>query len=424
MVFSFLKGEQMKSNNLTAQQVQHNSRRQFLKRSGLMLGGSLIGSGLSMSVAADNHHSVAEKHCLSDITYPFYGEHQQGIITPQQTYVYFLVLDLATESLDEVREVFKTWTTYAARLTQGKNVKEYAKNHFVPPADTGEADDLSAYGLTLTFGVSPSFLQKLGLQDKAPKALKDLPLFPRDQLKEEFSGGDICIQSCANDAQVAFHAVRQLVRVARSNVTMKWSQAGFISADKATDTPRNLFGFKDGTANANTVKDLNGQVWVDQPDWLKGGSYLIVRKIVMHLETWDRTSYKEQERTFGRHRISGAPIGEKEEFAPLDLDKLNHHGKPMIPDDSHSALAHKTGKQMLRRAYSYSDGINPRTGQFDSGLLFICYQKDPEQFITIQNALGNVDRLNEYITHIGSGLFACFGGVKEGEFIGQALLGA
>ncbi|AEC16939.1 Dyp-type peroxidase family [Gallibacterium anatis UMN179] len=414
----------MKSNNLTAQQVQHNSRRQFLKRSGLMLGGSLIGSGLSMSVAADDNHSVAEKHCLSDITYPFYGEHQQGIITPQQTYVYFLVLDLATESLDEVREVFKTWTTYTARLTQGKNVKEYAKNHFVPPADTGEADDLSAYGLTLTFGVSPSFLQKLGLQDKAPKALKDLPLFPRDQLKEEFSGGDICIQSCANDAQVAFHAVRQLVRVARSNVTMKWSQAGFISADKPTDTPRNLFGFKDGTANANTVKDLDEQVWVDQPDWLKGGSYLIVRKIVMHLETWDRTSYKEQERTFGRHRISGAPIGEKEEFAPLDLDKLNHHGKPMIPDDSHSALAHKTGKQMLRRAYSYSDGINPRTGQFDSGLLFICYQKDPEQFITIQNALGNVDRLNEYITHIGSGLFACFGGVKEGEFIGQALLGA
>ncbi|MDK9431236.1 iron uptake transporter deferrochelatase/peroxidase subunit [Gallibacterium anatis] len=414
----------MKSNNLTAQQVQHNPRRQFLKRSGLMLGGSLIGSGLSMSVAADDNHSVAEKHCLSDITYPFYGEHQQGIITPQQTYVYFLVLDLATESLDEVREVFKTWTTYSARLTQGKNVKEYAKNHFVPPADTGEADDLSAYGLTITFGVSPSFLQKLGLQDKAPKELKDLPLFPRDQLKEEFSGGDICIQSCANDAQVAFHAVRQLVRVARSNVTMKWSQAGFISADKPTDTPRNLFGFKDGTANANTVKDLNGQVWIDQPGWLKGGSYLIVRKIVMHLETWDRTSYKEQERTFGRHRISGAPIGEKEEFAPLDLDKLNHHGKPMIPDDSHSALAHKTGKQMLRRAYSYSDGINPRTGQFDSGLLFICYQKDPEQFITIQNALGNVDRLNEYITHIGSGLFACFGGVKEGEFIGQALLGA
>ena len=30
-------------------------------------------------------------------------------------------------------------------------------------------------------------------------------------------------------------------------------------------------------------------------------------------------------------------------------------------------------------------------------------------------------KMNEYITHIGSGLFACFGGVKEGEYIGQKL---
>ncbi|MFC0308910.1 iron uptake transporter deferrochelatase/peroxidase subunit [Gallibacterium trehalosifermentans] len=401
----------------------NNARRQFLKKSGVMIGSGVAGLSLTAQATAEVN-KVGEKHCLSDVQYPFYGEHQQGILTPQQTYVYFLVLDLATHNLTEIREMFKTWTTYAARLTQGKNVQDYAKNHFVPPTDTGEADDLSAYGLTLTFGISPTFLQKLGLQDKAPKEFTDLPLFPRDQLKAEFTGGDICIQACANDAQVAFHAVRQLVRVARSNISMKWSQSGFISADKSTDTPRNLFGFKDGTANANTLTDTAQHVWIDQPAWLKGGSYLIVRKIVMHLETWDRTSYKEQERTFGRHRDTGAPIGEKEEFAPLDLAKKNHHGKPMIPEDSHSALAHKTGKQMLRRAYSYSDGINPRTGQFDSGLLFICYQKDPEQFITIQNALGNVDRLNEYITHIGSGLFACFSGVKEGEFIGQALLGA
>lgn len=405
--------------------VMNNERRQFLKKTGVMLGGSVAGLTLTtQTTTAAEANKPIDKHCLSDITYPFYGEHQQGILTPQQTYVYFLVLDLATDNLHEIREVFKTWTRYAERLTQGNNVKEYSKNHFVPPVDTGEADDLSAYGLTLTFGVSPSFLTKLGLQEKAPSAFKDLPLFPRDQLRPEFSGGDICIQSCANDAQVAFHAVRQLVRVARSNVTMKWSQSGFISADKPTDTPRNLFGFKDGTANANTLKDTTGQVWVDQPDWLKGGSYMVVRKIVMHLETWDRTSYKEQERTFGRYRTTGAPIGEHDEFAPLDLEKKNHHGKPMIPEDSHSALAHKTGKQILRRAYSYSDGINARTGQFESGLLFICYQKDPDQFITIQNALGNVDRMNEYITHIGSGLFACFPGVKEGEFIGQGLLGA
>ncbi|NOL49521.1 iron uptake transporter deferrochelatase/peroxidase subunit [Pelistega europaea] len=395
------------------------NRRQFLKKTGLVLGGGLAGLHITSQTAF-----AADKHCLSDVEYPFFGEHQQGILTPQQTYVYFLVMDLATHDLNEIREVFKTWTDYSAKLVKGKNVREYSSNHFVPPTDTGEADDLSAYGLSLTFGVSPSFLKKLGLEDKAPAEFKDLPLFPRDQIRPEFSGGDICIQSCANDAQVAFHAVRQLVRVARSNITMKWSQAGFISADKSTDTPRNLFGFKDGTANADTLKDKNGQIWVDQPGWLHGGSYMIVRKIVMHLETWDRTSYKEQERTFGRHRITGAPIGSKNEFDPLDLAAKNHHGKPMIPDDSHSALAHKTGLHILRRAYSYSDGINPKTGQFDSGLLFICYQKNPAQFITIQNSLGNTDKMNEYITHIGSGLFACFPGAKEGEFIGQALLGA
>lgn len=405
--------------NTTHHLHQPTARRRFLQKAGILLGGGLAGlHGPIQSAFA------MEKHCLADIHYPFYGEHQQGILTPQQTYVYFLVLDLATHDLAEIRHVFQTWTKYAGQLVQGKNVQPYAANKFVPPTDTGEADDLSAYGLTLTFGVSPAFLQKLGLADKAPAEFKDLPLFPRDQLRPEFTGGDICIQSCANDAQVAFHAVRQLVRVARANVTMKWSQAGFISADKPTDTARNLFGFKDGTANANTLKEQDKYLWIDQPDWLRGGSYLIARKIVMHLETWDRTSYKEQERTFGRERISGAPMGEKDEFTPLGLDRKDTNGQPLVPEDSHSGLAHATGTQILRRAYSYSDGINPRTGQFDSGLLFLCYQKDPQQFITIQNALGNLDRLNEYITHIGSGLFACFPGVKEGEYLGQTLLGA
>lgn len=396
-------------------------RRLFLKKSGLALGGGALGLALGTQTATAKE---SPKHCLSDVKYDFYGPHQQGILTPQQSYVYFLVMDLATEDLAAVREVFKTWTAYAARLTQGQNVREYGKNKFVPPIDTGEADDLSAYGLSLTFGISPSFLKKLGLQDKAPAEFKDLPLFPRDQLRPELTGGDICIQSCANDAQVAFHAVRQLVRVARSNVTMKWSQAGFISSDDPADTPRNLFGFKDGTANANTVKDTEGKVWVENPEWLHGGSYLIARKIVMHLETWDRTSLREQERTFGRYRPSGAPMGKDEEFAALELERKDDKGNAVVPEDSHSALAHQTKEQILRRAYSYSDGINPRTGQFDNGLLFLCYQKNPQQFITIQNALGNVDRLNEYITHIGSGLFACFPGVKEGEFLGQALLGA
>lgn len=115
------------------------------------------------------------KHCLADNQYDFYGKHQAGIITPAQRSIYFLVLDLHTDKLDDIKEVFKQWTQHAARLTKGDNIAPYGSNPHVPPVDTGEADSLGAYGLTLTFGISPSFLQKLNLTDKKPPEFSDLP---------------------------------------------------------------------------------------------------------------------------------------------------------------------------------------------------------------------------------------------------------
>ncbi len=362
------------------------------------------------------------KHGFADSRYDFYGEHQAGITTPAQRHIYFLVMDLHTDQLDEVKQMFKDWTVAAANLTQGKNIKPYGSNAFLPPTDTGEADSLGAYGLTLTFGVSPSFIKKLGLTAKQPKVFTELPLFPRDQLRPELSGGDICIQACAEDAQVAFHAIRQLVRQARATITMRWSQSGFLGFDHGEQTPRNLFGFKDGTANQSTIKDADKNIWAQSPDWMTGGTYLVARKIQMHLETWDRTSLKGQEDTFGRHRDNGAAMGSAHEFDDVDIHKKSADGKPAIPADSHMALAKASGVEMLRRSYSYSSGIDAKTGQFDSGLLFISFQKSPEQFIAVQNALGRMDRMNEYITHIGSGLFACFGGVSAGQYLGQQLL--
>lgn len=364
------------------------------------------------------------KSCFADTKYDFYGEHQAGITTPSQRHIYFLVADLHTDKLDDVKQMFKDWTASAVNLTQGKNHVAYTNNEFVPPTDTGEADSLGAYGLTLTFGVSPNFFKKLGLTAKQPKELADLPLFPRDQLRPELTGGDICIQACAEDPQVAFHAVRQLVRQARSSITMKWSQSGFVSYDTGNETPRNLFGFKDGTANQETMKEADKNLWVDSPDWFKGGTYLVARKIQMFLETWDRTSLKGQEETFGRHRESGASMGKQGEFDSFDVNEQSANGKAVIPENSHMGLSKRTGLHMLRRSYSFASGIDPKTGQFDTGLLFISFQKSPQQFITIQNALGRVDKMNEYTTHIGSGLFACFGGVKEGEYIGQKLFEA
>ena len=430
--------------------LKTSNRRSFLRQFGAL---SVAGAGLAVSAcqqkpsenlpnlqALDGNQSKdsdknenpkhagsdanTTKNCFADVKYDFYGEHQAGITTPSQRNIYFLVMDLHTDKLDDVKQMFKDWTTYAANLTQGKNIKAYEKNPFVPPTDTGEADSMGAYGLTLTFGISPSFLKKMGLTHKQPKEFQDLPKFPRDQLRENLTGGDICIQACAEDAQVAFHAVRQLVRQARSNITMRWSQSGFVGFDTGNQTPRNLFGFKDGTANQSTIKAADKNLWADAPDWMKGGTYLVTRVIQMHLETWDRTSLKGQEDTFGRHRDSGAAIGQKGEFDTFDVHAKDAQGKAVIPEISHMGLAKRTGVEMLRRSYSYSSGINPATGQFDSGLLFISFQKSPEQFIIIQNALGRLDKMNEYTTHIGSGLFACFGGIPQGGYIGQALFEA
>ena len=387
-------------------------RREFLKKAGI--GGAGLALGLSGASAFFANKEQGSKNIADgQEEISFYGKHQAGITTPMQKNIYFVVLDLRTTDKNELIQLFKDWTDYSEKLVNGDLVKKDGSNALLPPSDTGETVGLNPYRLTLTFGVSASFLTKLGLEKKRPKLFRDLPSFPKEQLREQYTGGDIVIQACADDEQVAFHAVRNLIRKGRNKVTMKWSQSGFAAIGDRMETPRNLFGFKDGTANVTTEKDFDKVVWADSQDWMKNGSYMAVRRIIMHLETWDRTNLQEQENTFGRYKESGAPFGKQNEFDEVDLS--------LLPVDSHVRLAKEVDLPILRRSYSYSDGIDPKTGQFDAGLLFIAFQKDPDRFVKIQTNLGADDKMNEYVTHIGSGLFACFGGVKEGGYIGQDL---
>ena len=387
-------------------------RREFLKKAGI--GGAGLALGLSSASAFFANKEQGSKNIADgQEEISFYGKHQAGITTPMQKNIYFVVLDLRTTDKNELIQLFKDWTDYSQKLVNGELVKKDGSNALLPPSDTGETVGLNPYRLTLTFGVSASFLTKLGLEKKRPKLFRDLPAFPKEQLREQYTGGDIVIQACADDEQVAFHAVRNLIRKGRNKVTMKWSQSGFAAIGDRMETPRNLFGFKDGTANVTTEKDFDKVVWADSQDWMKNGSYMAVRRIIMHLETWDRTNLQEQENTFGRYKESGAPFGKQNEFDEVDLS--------LLPVDSHVRLAKEVDLPILRRSYSYSDGIDPKTGQFDAGLLFIAFQKDPDRFVKIQTNLGADDKMNEYVTHIGSGLFACFGGVKEGGYIGQDL---
>ena len=397
------------------------SRRDFIKKAGMMGAGAMMAPSIMKLLfgGASPKDALAQEDANQAI--PFYGTRQSGITTPIQRQVYFAVLDLATEDLETIRGIFKSWTTYIARMMQGELVEAYKSNTMLPPTDTGEAVGMGTERLTITVGVSPSFLDKLKLSSKKLPELEDLPKFARDQLQEDFTGGDICIQACAEDAQVAFHAVRNLLRKGREHLTLKWSQTGYAAITSQGSTPRNLFGFKDGTANVTSQDDFDRVIWCDQDNWMKNGTYLIVRRVQMHLETWDRTSLKEQENTFGRHRDSGAPLGAVDEFDPVDLELKDDKGNLVIPEDCHVRLAKEVGEEIYRRAFSYANGIDPRTGQFDAGLLFISFQKDPQQFIKVQKNLGTKDKLNEYITHVGSGLFAILPGVEEGGYLGQSL---
>jgi deferrochelatase/peroxidase EfeB len=253
---------------------------------------------------------------------------------------------------------------------------------------------------------------------------------PGDELDPERSGGDLCVQACANDPQVAFHAVRNLARLGRGTVIMRWSQLGFgktARTSKADTTPRNLMGFKDGTRNitSDETDALDKHVWVgaDAPAWMRGGSFMVTRRIRMLIEVWDRAQLADQEATIGRHKSSGAPLGELEEHDPLDL-QAKGPAEQRIPTDAHVRLAApqvNAGVRILRRGYSFTDGFDPELGQLDAGLFFIAFQRDPAQFVVLQRRLGSTDALNEYIKHRSSAVFAVPGGIGRGRYLAQGL---
>jgi deferrochelatase/peroxidase EfeB len=364
---------------------------------------------------------------------PFRGERQAGIITPQQDRMHFCAFDVTTDNRDDVIALLKQWTEMAERMTQGEDAVTNGAiggNPYAPPDDTGEALGLPASGLTLTIGFGPSFFEKdgkdrFGIADKRPAALADLPKFTNEIMDPAKCGGDICIQACAHDPQVAVHAVRNLARVGFGTVAVKYSQLGFgrtSSTTREQATPRNMLGFKDGTNNikAEDHDVLDKNVWVakgDGPDWLTGGTYLVTRRIRNRIEAWDRTTLKEQERVIGRQKGSGAPNGYEDEFAPVDFNIKDADGNPLVDVDAHIRLVspdHLGGIKMLRRGYNFTDGSDG-FGHLDAGLFFIAFVRSPAtNFIPVLAQMSS-DALNEYIFHTGTAVFACPPGLREGD---------
>jgi deferrochelatase/peroxidase EfeB len=405
------------------------SRRLFLGAAGALAGAA----GVARAQVAPSRPEVAQGD-----SEPFYGAHQAGITTPMQDALYFASFDLAATKREDLVGLLRAWTQAAARLTAGLPAQAGVQDVSAPGLDSGEAVGLDPSRLTLTFGFGPDMfalngVDRYGIAAKRPAALADLPRFPGDELVAGQCGGAICIQACANDPQVAFHAVRQLARMAYGAAELKWVQSGFSTANKTKGTPRNLMGFKDGTMNP-TAEAAAPVVWVDEPGWMNGGSYMVARRIRIALEHWDRMKIAFQEKTFGRHKVSGAPLGGKTEFETADFNATDANGDYVIPETAHVRLAapvNNGGAQILRRSYSYNEGANfvaerwppwKQGIEYDSGLFFQAYQQDPRTgFVKLFEKMSRIDALNQFTTHVGSAVFACPPGVRPGGYIGQGL---
>lgn len=428
------------------------NRRKFLTKLALIAAAVPLASIIPFAKILGAQTDVAPMPAKNQDTEPFWGLHQNGIALPMQGYTSFASFDLTTTKREDVVKLLRAWTDASARMTNGQPAQSLDQDasgdygdsgNSSEPGDSGDTLGLSPAGLTINFGFGAGLFVKdgvdrYGLGPQRPEALIDLPRFTSDKLVEGVTGGDLCVQACADDPQVTFHVIRQLSRLAYGSAQIRWAQNGFIPKTSANKTPRNLMGFKDGTINPSikSPQAMAKFVWVgdEGPAWMRGGTYMVIRKIRIALEHWDRMKLAFQEQTVGRHKYSGAPLGGKNETDKLDLNANDADGNPIIPENSHVRLAapeNNDGAQILRRGYSYDNGLSftaerwpPwRQGmEFDAGLLFQCYQRDPRTgFVTIFERISKFDMMNQFVTHIGSGLFACPPGVSQGEFIGQRL---
>ncbi|MFH9005738.1 iron uptake transporter deferrochelatase/peroxidase subunit [Streptomyces afghaniensis] len=399
------------------------SRRRLLGTAGAT--GLVLGTaGAAVGYAAAPSDAAAPLTSLGTGRAMFHGKHQPGITDGLQARGHLVAFDLAAGAgRKEAVALLRRWSETARRLMAGE-----------PSAhdDTDVARDAGPSSLTITFGFGHSFFGRTGLEKQRPSALDPLPEFSSDHLDRNRSNGDLWVQIGANDALVAFHALRAIQKDAGSAARVRWQMNGFNRSPGATAHPmtaRNLMGQIDGTRNPKPSEpDFDQRIFVPEkgePAWMANGSYAVVRRIRMLLDDWEKLSVKAQEDVIGRRKSDGAALSGGTETTAMDLEKTDAKGNLVVPINAHARITRPDqngGAAMLRRPFSFHDGIDP-DGVPDAGLLFICWQADPLRgFVPVQRKLDRGDALSQFIRHEASGLFAVPGGAAEGEYVGQKLL--
>ncbi|MEU4209908.1 iron uptake transporter deferrochelatase/peroxidase subunit [Streptomyces sp. NPDC026206] len=403
------------------------SRRRLLGTAGAAGTAALIVGGVAGATGAEAVRGRPEP--LSSVgaaAVPFHGTHQAGIVQPSQAHGHLTAFDLAPGAdRKAAAALLRRWSATAAEMMAGRT----------PQGDgSGIALDAGPSSLTITFGFGHSFFDRTGLVARRPAALEPLPAFSADALDAKRSDGDLWVQIGADDALVAFHALRLLQRQAGEAARLRWQMTGFNRTPGVTEQPmtgRNLMGQIDGTNNPKP-SDANFSARVFVPDnhagadaWMAGGSYAVVRRIRMLLDSWENLSLEQQEKVIGRRKSDGSPLSGGTETSRADFTKMGPDGVLAIAGDAHVRVAspiNNRGAAMLRRAFSYHDGFRD-DGAPDAGLLFVAWQADPMNgFVPVQRKLDRGDGLSRFLRHEASGLFAVPGGSAEGEYVGQRLL--
>jgi deferrochelatase/peroxidase EfeB len=391
--------------------------------------GAATGAGIAVAVSG-TPAAAADVATSPTSAVPFHGVRQAGITTPLQMHASVLSLDVEATDRAGLEEMFRTLTDRARFLTRGGTPPD--PGIAAPPTDSGVLGPVVVPdNLTITVGVGASLFDgRFGLAGKRPAELTAMPTFPDDHLDPDLTHGDLSLQVCAENRDTVGHAVRDIAKYLRGAFAVRWRVDGFQSPPRPSGTPRNLLGFKDGTANLDKADNalMNRQVWIEsdaEQPWIAGGSYQVVRKIRMLIEFWDRIGITEQENLIGRRRDTGAPMD-----GNAEMDTPNFPADPVgaaTPLTSHIRLANprtpqSAASRILRRPYNFDNGMDA-VGNLDMGLLFVAYQQSiARQFATIQKRLEG-EPLVDYIQPVGGGYFLALPGVRDDkDFFGRTML--
>jgi deferrochelatase/peroxidase EfeB len=420
-------------------------RRRFLTRGLATLGAGAAGGAIALEAAgpgsarasgaqpdlATESLRVGQRELM--VRYPFDGTYQAGILTPRQMQAACVSLDAVAGTRDQLFLALQQLSSRARQLTQGTTVGETEIDD--PPPDSGilgAYDTPDSLTVTIAFGAS-LFDHRYGLAKLKPAKLTAMPAFALDRLDPARTGGDLLIQVCAGQRDTVVHTVRELMRTLAGQFTARWALDGFQTAQRNPNphaSTRNLFAFRDGTANPDVTDAalMNQLVWVGAdaaaPSWTQNGTFVVVRAIRQHVEFWDRVGMLEQEQMIGRYRVSGAPLGGTNEYQNPDYPSDPKGTR--IPLDAHIRLANPrtaatADQRILRRPYNYNRGFD-EAGDQDQGMLFVAFNQDPQrQFETIQQRLES-EPMTDYITPVGGGYFFAPPGARgAGDWVGSAL---